>query len=115
MEEYANVRMHKPKSVIKCYARLVFEVVLLIACNYSLRFLIGSKCEISLFNFQFLRARRCIVLYPVDFQCVSLIFPFLKRKKSGKRANNERINDDPSTTDYSCQTLVILVVKKGKM
>ena len=71
MEEYANVRMHKPKSVIKCYAKLVFEVVLLIACNYSLRF-----------------------LYPVDFQCVSLIFPFLKRKKSGKRSNNERINDD---------------------
>ena len=100
MEEYANVRMHKPKSVIKCYARLVFEVVLLIACNYSLRFLVDSKYEISLFNFQFLRARCCIVLYPVDFQCVSLIFPFLKRKKSGKRSNNERINDDPSTTDY---------------
>ena len=34
MEEYANVRMHKPKSVIRGNARLVFEVVLLITCNY---------------------------------------------------------------------------------
>ena len=50
MEEYANVRMHKPKSVIKCYARLVFEVVLLIACNYSLRFLVDSKYEIHKFS-----------------------------------------------------------------
>ena len=50
----------------------------------------------SLFNFQFsiFTLHRCVVLYPVDFQCVSLIFPFLKRKKSGKRSNNERINDD---------------------
>ena len=73
--------------------------------------------KFSPFNFQFsiFTLHRCVVLYPVDFQqCVSLIFPFLKRKKSGKRSNNERINDDPSTTDYSCQTLVILVVKKGK-
>ena len=51
----------------------------------------------SIFTFQFslFTLHRCVVLYPVDFQCVSLIFPFLKRKKSGKRSNNERINDDP--------------------
>ena len=34
MEEYANVRMHKLKSVIRDYAGLVSEVVLLITCNY---------------------------------------------------------------------------------
>ena len=40
------------------------------------------------------RARCCVVLNPIVFRYVSLIFPFLKRKTSGKRSNNERINDD---------------------
>ena len=39
------------------------------------------------------RTQCCVVLYPIVFRYVSLIFPFLKRKKSGKRSNNERIND----------------------
>ena len=54
-----------------------------------------SKFSIFNFHFSIFTLHRCVVLYPVDFQCVSLIFPFLKRKKSGKRSNNERINDDP--------------------
>ena len=40
------------------------------------------------------RARRCVVLNPIVFRYVSLIFPFVKRKTMGKRSNKERINDD---------------------
>ena len=40
------------------------------------------------------RTRCCVVLYPIVFRYVSLIFPFVKRKQKGKRSNNERINDD---------------------
>ena len=40
------------------------------------------------------RARGCVVPYSIVFRYVSLVFPFLKRKQKGKRANNERINDD---------------------
>ena len=58
---------------------------------------LNNSAYFSPFNFHFsiFTLHRCVVLYPVDFQCVSLIFPFVKRKKSGKRSNNERINDDP--------------------
>ena len=54
------------------------------------------KCRIFVPNVPLstFRARCCVVPYPIVFRYVSLIFPFLKRKKSGKRANNERINDD---------------------
>ncbi len=40
------------------------------------------------------RARCCVVLYHIVFRYVSHRFPFPKRKTSGKRSNNERINDD---------------------
>ena len=40
------------------------------------------------------RARCSVILYSIVFRYVSLIFPFLRRKTIGKRANNERINDD---------------------
>ena len=43
------------------------------------------------------RARCCTVLYYIVFRYVSLIFPFLKRTKKGKRSNNERRNDDGRT------------------
>ena len=43
------------------------------------------------------RARCCAVLYYIVFRYVSLIFPFLKRTKKGKRSNNERRNDDGRT------------------
>jgi hypothetical protein len=55
----------------------------------------GTATRKKISKFSIFTLHRCVVLYPVDFQCVSLIFPFLKRKKSGKRSNNERINDDP--------------------
>ena len=40
------------------------------------------------------RARGCVVPYCIVFRYVSLVFPFLKRRKKGKRSNNDRINDD---------------------
>ena len=54
-----------------------------------------QKCRIFVPNVTLcaFRARCCGVLYPTVFRYFSLIFPFLKRKKSGKRSNNERIND----------------------
>ena len=46
-------------------------------------------------------ARCCIVLYHIVFRYVSLIFPFVKRRTSGKRSNKERINDDASTAAHT--------------
>ena len=56
------------------------------------------KCRIFVPNvllFAF-RVRRWVVHYHIVFRYVSLIFPFVKGKTSGKRSNNDRINDDPS-------------------
>ena len=54
-----------------------------------------QKCRIFVPNVTLcaFRTQCCVVLYCIVFRYVSLIFPFLKRKKSGKRSNNERIND----------------------
>ena len=49
------------------------------------------------------RTRCCVVLSFIVFRYVSLIFPFLKGKTSGKRSNNDRINDDATMAPHWLQ------------
>ena len=50
----------------------------------------------------------CVVLYHIVFRYVSLFFPFVKGKKSGKRSNNDRINDDAWERLHECLNVLML-------
>ena len=54
------------------------------------------------------RARCCVLLYHIVFRYVSHRFPFVKRKKSGKRSNNDRINDDAWERLHECLNVLML-------
>ena len=57
------------------------------------------------------RARCCVVLCLIVFRYVSLIFPFLKGRTMGKRANNDRINDDTWKRLHECLCIVDMLIR----
>ena len=90
-----------------CFLPIRAEVTIYSVRDYVIFRYLSSpfrKCRIIVPNVPqwAFRTRCCVVLSFIVFRYVSLIFPFLKGKTSGKRSNNDRINDDATTTDYSC-------------
>ena len=71
------------------------------------------KCRIFVPNVPLcaFRARCCVVLCLIVFRYVSLIFPFLKGRTMGKRANNDRTNDDAWKRLHECLCFVDMLIR----